>query len=50
MVIPLGESGEPGSPHYRDLAPTWLAGTLVPLPFDDSAVRADAHETLDLTP
>ena len=50
MVIPLGESGEPGSPHYRDLAPTWLAGTLVPLPFDDAAVHADAHETLDLTP
>jgi penicillin amidase len=49
MVIPLGESGEPGSPHYRDLAPTWLAGTLVPFPFDDAAVRAATVETLDLT-
>lgn len=52
MVIPLGESGEPGSPHYRDLAPSWLAGTLVPLPFDDAAVRGAAApgETLDLVP
>ncbi|MBD5606785.1 MAG: penicillin acylase family protein, partial [Candidatus Eremiobacteraeota bacterium] len=50
MMIPLGESGEPGSAHYRDLAPAWLAGTLVPLPFDDDAVRADTKETLDLTP
>ena len=50
MVIPLGESGEPGSAHYRDLAPTWLAGTLVPLPFDDAAVRRDAAQTLDLVP
>jgi penicillin amidase len=50
MVIPLGESGEPGSPHYRDLAPTWLAGTLVPLPFGDPAVRRAAAETLELDP
>ncbi len=43
IVIPQGESGKPGSAHYRDLAQTWLAGTLVPLPFDDAAVaRAKA--------
>jgi penicillin amidase len=50
MVIPLGESGEPGSPHYRDLAPAWLAGTLVPLPFGEPAVRRALVETLDLEP
>jgi penicillin amidase len=50
IVIPLGESGEPGSAHYRDLAPTWLAGTLVPLPFDETAVRAAAVERLELRP
>jgi penicillin amidase len=50
MVIPLGESGEPGSPHYRDLAPAWLGGGLVALPFDDAAVRAAAVERLDLVP
>lgn len=50
LVIPLGESGEPGSAHYRDLAATWLAGTLVPFPFDDADVARDAAETLDLQP
>ncbi|MBD5656917.1 MAG: penicillin acylase family protein [Candidatus Eremiobacteraeota bacterium] len=50
MVIPQGESGQPGSPHYRDLAPTWLAGTLVAFPFGEAAVARVARETLELTP
>jgi len=50
IVIPQGESGEPGSPYYRDGAALWLSGSLVPLPFDDAAVRAAAVTTLDLTP
>jgi penicillin amidase len=50
MVIPQGESGEPGSPHYRDLAATWLGGQLVPLPFDDAAVDSAAASRLELKP
>lgn len=50
IVIPLGESGEPGSPHYRDLAGTWLGGTLVPLPFDDASVERAARSSLELRP
>jgi len=50
IVIPQGESGEPGSPHYRDLAPRWLAGSLVPFPFGEAAVRRAARTTLDLQP
>ncbi len=50
IVIPLGESGEPGSPHYRDLAPAWLAGTLVPLPFGDTAVARATRSSLELRP
>jgi len=50
MVIPQGESGLPGSPHYRDLAPTWLAGTLVPFPFGDRAVASAARERFELAP
>jgi penicillin amidase len=50
IVIPLGESGQPGSPHYRDLAPTWLSGTLVPLPFDDAAVARATQSSLELRP
>jgi len=50
MVIPQGESGQPGSSHYRDGAAPWLAGTLVPLPFSERAVTAAAKETLELRP
>jgi penicillin amidase len=50
MVIPSGESGEPGSGHYTDLSPAWIAQKLVPLPFSDAAVRAAARQTLVLTP
>ncbi len=50
MVIPQGESGEPGSPHYRDGAAPWIAGTLQPFPFGDAAVAAATTETLELRP
>ncbi len=50
LVAPQGESGEPGSPHYRDFAAAWIAGDLVPFPFNDAAVRAATRETLELRP
>ncbi|MGZ3522285.1 MAG: penicillin acylase family protein [Vulcanimicrobiaceae bacterium] len=50
IVIPSGESGEPGSAHYSDLSRTWIRGSLVPLPFTDSAVRKAGRETLELSP
>jgi penicillin amidase len=50
MVIPQGESGEPGSAHYRDAAPIWLAGTLVPLPFNDASVAKATKSTLLISP
>lgn len=50
LVIPLGESGQPGNRHYRDLAGQWLGGALEPLPFGPSAVARSATETLDLRP
>jgi penicillin amidase len=50
IVIPQGESGQPGSSHYRDLAPGWLEGTLVPLPFDDAAVARAATSSFELAP
>jgi penicillin amidase len=48
--IPLGESGEPGSPHYTDLAPRYAAHALTPLPYTDAAVARAAHGTLILAP
>ncbi len=50
IAIPSGESGEPGSPHYTDLTPAWVAGTLAPLPFSDAAVRKATAEVLTLRP
>lgn len=47
--IPAGESGEPGSPHYVDLADGWIHFTRTPLPFSDAAVRAATRSTLTLT-
>ncbi len=48
--IPLGESGEPGSPHYRDLASRYARHVLTPLPFSGAAVARAARSTLVLTP
>jgi penicillin G amidase len=50
IAIPSGESGEPGSPHYTDLAGDWINGALRPLPFSDSAVRKSASQVLILQP
>ena len=50
IAIPSGESGEPGSGHYRDLSADWIAGRLEPLPFSRSAVEAATHEVLTLEP
>jgi penicillin amidase len=46
--IPLGESGEPGSPHYRDLAPLYTRHVLTPLPFSEAAVARASRSVLVL--
>jgi penicillin amidase len=48
--IPSGESGEPGSPHYRDLGARWEARARTPLPFSDAAVSRAARHVLTLRP
>ncbi len=50
LMAPQGESGQPGSRHYRDFAATWIAEHLLPFPFGDAAVRAATKETLELQP
>ena len=45
-----GQSGDPMSPHYRDLFPLWAAGSYVPLRFSRTAVEADAEVVMRLTP
>ena len=50
IAIPSGESGQPGSGHYRDLTTDWIAGRLPPLPFSPAAVRAATQRRLILEP
>ncbi len=50
LMAPQGESGEPGSEHYRDFAPAWVAEDLIPFPFTEKAVREASKETLELRP
>jgi penicillin amidase len=45
-----GQSGDPLSGHYRDLAPLWATGQYVPLLYTRSAVEAAAGEVIILTP
>ena len=45
-----GQSGNPYSPHYRDLAPLWASGTYVPLLYSRGAVERAASEVIGLKP
>jgi penicillin amidase len=45
-----GQSGDPRSPHYRDLAPLWAAGRYVPMLYTPEAVESSAKTRLVLQP
>ena len=45
-----GQSGDPFSPHYRDLFPLWATGAYVPLDFSRAAVNRDAELVVKLEP
>src|ERR1700736_3852451 len=45
-----GQSGDPFSGHYRDLAPLWATGQYVPLLYSVPAVEAATAEAITLTP
>ncbi|HEX6545814.1 MAG TPA: penicillin acylase family protein [Bryobacteraceae bacterium] len=45
-----GESGNPGTRHYADLAHDWAAGRYHPLPYSRKAVEAAAEERIVLEP
>ncbi len=52
MEVPTGESGQYGSPYYRDQFPEWVAGRGIPAPFTVSAedgVRAHRFILLPAT-
>ena len=45
-----GQSGDPASPHYRDLAPMWLKGEYFPLLYTRAKVEAATTRRIDLVP
>ena len=45
-----GQSGDPYSPHYRDLFPRWAARENVPFLFSPAAVEANAERVIELRP
>ncbi|MEQ4209910.1 penicillin acylase family protein [Actinopolymorpha sp. B9G3] len=45
-----GQSGDPRSPHYRDLAETWRRGDYVPLLYSRAAIEARTSVRLHLQP
>ncbi|HYM50429.1 MAG TPA: penicillin acylase family protein [Candidatus Limnocylindrales bacterium] len=50
FILPLGQSGHPGSPHYDDMLEAWRKVEYRPLPFTRAAVVAAAAETILLAP
>ena len=45
-----GQSGQPGSPHYADLAPLWAKGRYFPLAFSRKKVEEVTQHRLVLKP
>lgn len=45
-----GQSGQPGSPHYRDLVRSWRVNEPFPLAWSDAVVRRSTKRTLELLP
>ena len=50
MLITGGQSGQPGSEHYRDQFPYWLEGKAIYAPFSDAAEAKVKKHTLTLKP
>lgn len=49
-VIPLGQSGDPQSPHFKDQFDAWRTGTPSIFPFSKAAVEKAAVSSITLTP
>ena len=50
ILIPAGESGQPGSEHYRDQFSYWLDGKAIYGPFTDAGEAKIRRHTLTLQP
>jgi penicillin G amidase len=50
FIVTPGQSGNPLSARYRDLAPLWQRGEYVPMVTDRSVLQKEQHEMLILSP
>jgi penicillin amidase len=50
MLLPAGESGQPGSSHYSDQFSYWYEGKPILSPFTNAAESKSHKHTLTLTP
>ena len=50
VVNTPGQSGDPASPHYRDLAATWAKGEYFPLVYSRAAVERNTLQRIRLEP
>ena len=50
LVIPLGQSGNPQSPYYKDQFESWRTGSAAIFPFTKSAVQTATKSTLVASP
>jgi penicillin amidase len=48
--IPLGQSGNAKSPHFKDQFPSYRAGEVLGYPFSNEAIKAAATSTVQFTP
>jgi penicillin amidase len=45
-----GQSGDPRSPHYRDLAPLWATGEYVPMLYSSARIAPEITHRISLKP
>jgi penicillin amidase len=50
IVGPLGQSGQPGHPHYEDMTGPWQRGEMISIPLTRPAVDRIARDRLVLEP
>ena len=50
FVIPMGQSGNPRSPHYKDQFEAWRTGAAAVFPFTRSNVEKQTHPVLVMVP
>ncbi len=50
FLLPTGQSGNPFSPHYRDMSERWREGRLIPVPLPGTDGAADGGRSYVLTP